>query len=289
MHHAIGHAAPPETARSRVFDTHIPDLQQRAIGRRQWHQFPAPWQRVQQLPGVFGLGGKEDVFDTALLDRLARAHHHDFVGITRHQGQIVADKQNRGALLAGQFQHQLDHIQLRQAIQGRGRLVGNQQRRAQQHHRGEHDALAHATGELVRVGCQTLFGVLDADALQHGDAALMDRRRIQRGMQLECLAHLPADGQRGVERDHRFLEHHADPRTPHFTHGLGITAIQRLPLEEDAPTAHLHRCWQQANGSSRGHSLAATRLAHQCDDFAGGHGEAEVIDGQRTVHADANL
>ena len=201
----------------------------------------------------------------------------------------MADKQNRRALLAGQLQHQLDHVQLCQAVQRRGRLIGDQQCRAQQHHRGEHDALAHATGELMRVGRQALFRVLDADALQHGDATLADRRRIQRGVQLERLAHLPANGQRRVERHHRFLEHHADPRTAHFTHGLGVVAVQRLALEGDAPATHLHRRWQQANRGAGGHGLAAAGLAHQGDDFAGGQGEAEIIDSQRAVHTDANL
>ncbi|MNG36182.1 hypothetical protein D3C84_1231310 [compost metagenome] len=61
-------------------------------------------------------------------------HDHNFVGMAHHQRQIMADEQNRGALLPRQFEHQFDHVGLGQGVEGCSRFVGNQQLRAQQHH-----------------------------------------------------------------------------------------------------------------------------------------------------------
>ena len=141
----------------------------------------------------------------------------------------------------------------------------------------------------MRVGRQAFLGVLDANALQHCDTTLADRCGVQSGVQLERLTHLPTNRQGRVERHHRLLEYHADPRPPHLAHPLGISGIERFALKGDATAAHLHRRRQQANDSAGGHGLAAARLAHQRNDLAGGHVEAEVIDSQRTVCTDPNL
>ena len=69
----------------------------------------------------------------------------------------------------------------------------------------------------------------------------------------------------------------------------GPLVSERFALKGDAPAAHLHRRRQQANDRAGGHGLAAARLAHQRNDLAGSHVEAEVIDGQRTVCTDPNL
>src|SRR3546814_10531586 len=48
-------------------------------------------------------------------------------------------------------------LRLRRHIEGRGRLVGDQQRRLQGERHGDHDALALAAGKLVRVGVVELL------------------------------------------------------------------------------------------------------------------------------------
>ncbi|MNT93672.1 hypothetical protein D3C72_2352040 [compost metagenome] len=68
-----------------MLDAHLIDFHQWALAHRQRCQFAAPGQRLQQLPGVLGLGRQQDVIDRALLHRLAMAHHHHFMGIARHQ------------------------------------------------------------------------------------------------------------------------------------------------------------------------------------------------------------
>jgi hypothetical protein len=58
---------------------------------------------------------------------------------------------------------------LNRNVEGRGRLVSDQQdRRAGQSH-GDHHTLAHATRELVRVLVDTLLGRGDPYALEHID------------------------------------------------------------------------------------------------------------------------
>ncbi len=82
----------------------------------------------------------------------ALAQHQCALRIARHQSEIVGDQHHRRAVVAGEPDHQIEHLALRQRVERRGRLVGDQELRLQQHHRRQHDALAHAAGEFVRIG-----------------------------------------------------------------------------------------------------------------------------------------
>ncbi len=53
-------------------------------------------------------------------------------------------------------------------VEGRGRLVGDQQVGLGDQHHGDHDALAHAARDLVRIEAEDALGVADADGLEHG-------------------------------------------------------------------------------------------------------------------------
>src|SRR3546814_8656344 len=90
----------------------------------------------------------------------------------------------------------------------RGRLVGDQQVRLAEQRHGNHHALAHTAGELVRVEVEALPGRGDADAVQQRDGALACRRLLEALVLDQHLGHLLGNAQVGVQRGHRVLEDH---------------------------------------------------------------------------------
>ena len=65
----------------------------------------------------------------------------------------------------------VDDLHLERRIQGRGRLVRDQQRRLHHQCHRDGDALLHTAGQLVRVLVQARLRIGNTDSLQHPDAA----------------------------------------------------------------------------------------------------------------------
>ena len=83
-----------------------------------------------------------------------------------HDAEVVRDEHHRHVALALLLLQQVEDLGLHGDVErGRG-LVGEQQLRAARERDGDHDALAHASGELVRVLRQATLGLGDADRLQ---------------------------------------------------------------------------------------------------------------------------
>ena len=61
---------------------------------------------------------------------------------------------------------QVEDLRLHGDVEGGGRLVGEQQRRAAGQGDGDHHALAHAAGQLVRVLVEPALGLGDADVVE---------------------------------------------------------------------------------------------------------------------------
>ena len=105
----------------------------------------------------------EHLVARAELDQLAQAQHRDAVRDLRHHAEIVRDEEHAGAVFLLQFEDQLQDLRLRRDIQRRGRLVGDQQRGLEHQRHRDHDALALAAGELVRVGGDDALRVRQRD------------------------------------------------------------------------------------------------------------------------------
>ena len=111
-----------------------------------------------------------------------------------------------------QLQHQVEDLRLDGDVERGGRLVGDQQRRIAGQRHGDHHALAHAAGELVRIvvergarrrGCCTSRSI-STRALARLRAALAPVWMRTR------LGDLVADGEHRIEAGHRLLEDHGD-------------------------------------------------------------------------------
>ena len=103
-----------------------------------------------------------------LLHDAPGVHHGHLVGHLGHHAKVVRDQQHRRAAVLLQALHQLQNLGLDGDIQRRGGFVGNQQpgRVGQRH--GDHDALAHAARQFVRVFVKALRRRRNAHPLQHG-------------------------------------------------------------------------------------------------------------------------
>ncbi len=247
---------------------------------------------VQQLARVGVPRAFQDARGCAGFQHFAVLHDNHAFGVARHHRQVVADHQHRRVVFAGQVHHQFQHVALHHGVQRGGGLVGNQQRRLQQHYRGQHHALAHAAGKLVRPSVHRPFRVADAHAAQHFKntlAALRGRHRA--AMQFQAFVQLPADGHGRVQRRHGFLEHHADAGAAQLAQHCRLGLGDIHAFEQDGPARHHQRRGRQAHDGARGLRLAAARLAHDADHFARGNVKrhsaddlaAALPDGQRQV------
>ena len=108
--------------------------------------------RAQQTPGVGVLGPVEDVlgavpYSTHLPPYITRMSSDS--SATTPRSWVIDDQ--RGVELALQVAHQVEDLRLHGDVQRGGRLVGDQQLGVAGQRHGDHRALAHAAGELVRV------------------------------------------------------------------------------------------------------------------------------------------
>ena len=175
----------------------------------------------------------EDLLGRATLAVAAGVHDHDLVAHLRHDAQVVGDHDDGHAHLLLELLHELEDLGLDGHVKGRGGLVGNQDVRLAGKRHGDHDALAHAAGMLVRVLLHALLGLVDAHEAQHLDRAVPRLLLVAVGVQGDGLDELVADGVGGVQRGHRVLEDDADLVAAHVAHGLLARADQLLAVKLD--------------------------------------------------------
>ena len=89
-----------------------------------------------------------------LLDHLAGVEHGDLVGDAPHHAEIVADEQHRQAAPALQLLQQVEDLRLDGDVERRRRLVEDQQVGLGRQRAGDQRALAHAAGQLMRIGAR---------------------------------------------------------------------------------------------------------------------------------------
>ena len=95
-------------------------------------------------------GRREDVPHRADLHEPARIHDADAVRELRHQAHVVPDEDDGRADLLLDLAERLQHLLLHDHVERAGRLVGDDDLRAQRDRHGDADALLHAAAELVR-------------------------------------------------------------------------------------------------------------------------------------------
>ena len=94
----------------------------------------------------------------ALLDDAPGLHHRHMVGDVLDDADVVGDEKVGQAELALQLFEQIEDLRLHADVQGRGRLVADDQLRLHRQRAGDGSALALAAAEFVREAQRTCAG-----------------------------------------------------------------------------------------------------------------------------------
>ena len=150
----------------------------------------------------------EDLRRLRGLDHVALLHHDDAVAIGGGETEIVRDQDGRHAALARQLGDQVHHGLLRGDVEAGGRLVGDQQLRLAGERQRDDDALAHAAGQLERIGVIALARARDAHLVEDLDRLVGQRGRVGLRVLAQHVLDLLADLADRIERGARVLEDH---------------------------------------------------------------------------------
>src|SRR4029078_5834917 len=106
--------------------------------------------RKQRL-GVVGLGFGEHPARRSLLDELALAEHDNRIGERAHDLEIVTDEEVGEFVLLLQLAQEIHYLRLHLDVEGRGRLVKDEEFWLEHQRAGNRDALALPAGEFVGI------------------------------------------------------------------------------------------------------------------------------------------
>jgi len=150
----------------------------------------------------------EDDFDRPFLDDPARVEDADAIAHLRDDGEVVADEEDCRLELRLELRDEVEHLRLHRRVEPGGRLVEDQELRILRERHGDHDALLHPAGELMRIARQHARGVGDLHVAECLERPV--RRLAGGGAEYrERLGDLRADAHARVERcpgvlvDHR--------------------------------------------------------------------------------------
>ena len=181
-----------------------------------------------------------------------------------------------------QVDEQLEDLRLDGDVERGGRLVGDDERGVHHERHRDHDALAHAAGELVRVLAGALLRRRNADELEHLDGAVPRVAPAHARVHARDFGDLVADGEDRIERRHRLLEDHRDAIAADVAHLLVAQRDEVLSLELDAAAGlDSARRLNQPQDRQRGDRLSAARFADDPDRLAGPDVEGDAVDRAR--------
>ncbi len=162
-------------------------------------------------------------------------------------------------------------------VERRGRLVGDQDVGFAQQRHGDHHALAHAAGKLVRIGGELRRRVGNADPFQHGNRARLERVAAKVGVTVALrVDELRAQCENRIERSHRILEDHRDTRAAQLAQRLRLERQKILPVERDASRHAAGVFREKSEQGKRERRLAAAALADKAEDLTPADRQADV-------------
>ncbi len=183
---------------------------------------------------------REQTHRRRLLDYAARVHDKHAVHKARDHTEIMGDPDHRHGGSRLQGVNEVEDLLLNGHVEGRRRLVGNEQAWRSGNRHCDHHALDHAPGKLVGKGGLHAFGIDEADLPEHL-ASAFPGGRVARAVGPESLDNLGPNSQEGVQRGHRVLVDHRDSGTPNRFHPPFIELGENLVLETNLAAEDLQR------------------------------------------------
>ena len=189
----------------------------------------------------------------------------------------MGDHDNGHAQLVAQVVHQLQDLRLDRHVQRGGRLVSDQQLRLTGQCNGDHDALAHTAGQLVRVLLQAAVRLVDADQLQQLLSAGPGFLLGLFGVQQDDLDDLVADGVHRVQTRHRVLEDDGDLVAADLAELLLGHFVDLVAVEPHRAADQTAGVSGQAHDGIRRDRLAGAGLADDAQHVALVHAEGHAV------------
>ena len=128
---------------------------------------------------------------------------------------------------------ELDDLRLDGDVERRGGLIGDDELGLGAQRERDHDALAHAAGELVRVVVDAPLGSRNADLGEQRDRSLPGGLVGHRQVRLDRLDDLAAHRVERIQRGERILEDRADAPPADLAHRLGRKVVDARAFQED--------------------------------------------------------
>ena len=121
----------------------------------------------KQFPRIGMLRGSEHLIHAALFDDLPLAHDGDAVGDVPHDADVVRDEENCRPRALLERTQLVEDLQLDRRVECRGRLIGEEELRAQDDSECDRGALCHAAREFERIRCKDTTHVGKTHAAEH--------------------------------------------------------------------------------------------------------------------------
>lgn len=152
----------------------------------------------------------EEFADGAFFDDVAGVHDGDVVGDLGDDAEVVGDEEDGGAAFLAEALELVEDLGLDGDVEGAGGLVGDEELGVECGGDADHDALAHAAGELEGVGAGNALGLGEADAVEEFDGAAAGLFAVDFEVAGEDFGDLAADVEDGIEAGDGVLEDHGD-------------------------------------------------------------------------------
>ena len=159
---------------------------------------------------VWMLRISEHLQGIALLDDLSFAHDGDAVGDVPYDADVVRDEEDCRTCALLERAQLVQYLQLDRRVECRGRLIGEEELRAQDNGECDGCTLCHAARQFERIGREDTVRIGKPHAAEYLCRACVDFLTRQIGVCTHRLNELRANPPRRVQRCTRVLKHHRD-------------------------------------------------------------------------------
>jgi len=232
-------------------------------------------------------GRVENIGLRAKLDQAAGVHDRDAIGYVRDDGEIVRDEEHRQSEFMAEVVEQVEDLLLDSDVERGGGFVGDEQLRAVDNGHGDHDALAHASGELVWITAGALAGIGNGNVAHAFNSSTARFRFGDAVVREDGFRDLLADAHDRVERGHGLLENHGHARPAKLAQLIGrqvgqmrggtVVFLKTILKSDFAPDDG--GGWKQAHDGKRGNGFPGARFADQSEHFSGCDRERKIANG----------
>ena len=193
------------------------------------------------------LGALQHIGLGANFHHVAQAQHRHPMRHLGHHAKVMGDEQHAGAVAVLQVKHQLENLGLGGDVERGGGFIGDQQHRVKHQGHRDHDALALAARQLVRVAGDHAFGVGQQHLAHDGQHLLAPLGGRQFGVLAQHLVDLVAAGHHRIERRHRLLKDHAHAGGAQLTQARQRRMGDVFALQQNLAGFHWQLARQQAH------------------------------------------